>query len=397
MGEATSTRGRRFLGQVSLAVVALVAFAAWGLRIVWQVGELRERLEANVGVVLAAERMRGMLLDPDDASLEVDAAVQEIDAVLAATAALAEEAPPDSVLMAAVEELAREMEGVRPVVVERGLAGPRMGPHRNLLTRHLTLALNQLRRSNSELSRELGKHWTSLYSLFAVAMFLAMLNLLALWVAYRRGVRLDEAHADLRRRALRDGLTGVWNRHAIIAHITREIARARRTGQPLSAVMVDADHFKKINDTHGHRAGDEVLRELAARLEQSVRIYDQVGRYGGEEFVAVLSGCAGLEAQIVAERMRKKVMGTPIRTVGQALEVTVSIGVAGGHMSDGCTPERLLQAADAALYEAKRSGRNRVVLQSHMGCDEPTGESPEPSPGAAPDPSSGGADDRPAG
>jgi diguanylate cyclase (GGDEF)-like protein len=123
--------------------------------------------------------------------------------------------------------------------------------------------------------------------------------------------------------------------------------------------MVDLDRFKLVNDTHGHVAGDAVLREAARRLKCSARRYDSVGRYGGEEFLIVLPGCDGAAAAAQAERMRDAIGGTPILTPSQPLMVTASLGVA---CSSSCPPEALVRQADDALYAAKAGGRNRVVV-----------------------------------
>jgi diguanylate cyclase (GGDEF)-like protein len=126
--------------------------------------------------------------------------------------------------------------------------------------------------------------------------------------------------------------------------------------------MIDLDHFKQVNDSHGHLVGDIVLKETAERIGRAVRSYDLVGRYGGEEFVAILSNCLPEDLRNVAERVRKNVADAPVVTNTTRVSVTVSIG---GVIGCNGTPEsQLLLHADAALYEAKRSGRNRVVISS---------------------------------
>jgi diguanylate cyclase (GGDEF)-like protein len=126
--------------------------------------------------------------------------------------------------------------------------------------------------------------------------------------------------------------------------------------------MIDLDHFKSVNDTHGHLAGDAVLKEAARRISNAVRSYDFVGRYGGEEFLAVLSNCTLEELEIVAERIRSAVAETAIATKTTNINVTVSVG---GVVALDKTPDlELLSAADSALYEAKRAGRNRVIIDA---------------------------------
>lgn len=165
---------------------------------------------------------------------------------------------------------------------------------------------------------------------------------------------------QLKRKAAIDGLTRVWNRDAIGELIAAEIRRARR-GNPLCVAMIDADHFKRVNDTHGHLAGDAVLVELAGRIRRALRDYDAVGRYGGEEFVAVLAQCDIDAARSLGERIRAIVANEPFLTGAGPLPVTVSVGIA------ACAAGRddfdtLVGAADKALYRAKQAGRNRVEL-----------------------------------
>jgi len=163
---------------------------------------------------------------------------------------------------------------------------------------------------------------------------------------------------DLKRRASIDGLTRLWNRAAIMELLGAEFARATR-GVPTCVAMIDADHFKNVNDTHGHQVGDAVLIEIAARLRRAVREFDAVGRYGGEEFIAVLSNCSLDVAKGVCERIRGFVENEPIATPMGPLMVTVSIGLAAFDAEHGDLA-RFIGAADAALYRAKERGRNCV-------------------------------------
>jgi two-component system cell cycle response regulator len=168
----------------------------------------------------------------------------------------------------------------------------------------------------------------------------------------------------LREQATRDSLTGLWNRAMILETLQRELIRSQREHQPLAAIMADIDHFKHINDAHGHFMGDQVLRQTAQRLQGVLRPYDTLGRYGGEEFLIVLSGCDSSAALTLAERLRHCLDAEPIAEGDRTFHVTLSLGVCAwdGHM----TAQALLQAADGALYEAKRVGRNCV-----RSCDAP--------------------------
>lgn len=164
--------------------------------------------------------------------------------------------------------------------------------------------------------------------------------------------------------AAHDRLTGIWNRGAILDLLIREVERRHRSHEPLGLIMVDVDHFKKINDKHGHLVGDEVLRQVALRLAAVLRSYDSVGRYGGEEFLILLPGCHASDLVASAERLRQCISNLPIETGAGQIPVTLSLGVSSvdGHESPDC--ETFLRAADAALYRAKHEGRNRVASAS---------------------------------
>jgi diguanylate cyclase (GGDEF)-like protein len=175
---------------------------------------------------------------------------------------------------------------------------------------------------------------------------------------------LLEAQDALRYEATHDGLTGVANRATILDILRREMDRAEREGDHLGLVLVDIDHFKKVNDTYGHMVGDAVLHETTRHLRRSLRPYDHLGRYGGEEFLLVLPGCDAAAVAALAERIREWIARNPIPVEGVTVPVTISLGTATSG-PDGKSPDRrnvelLLRAADAALYRAKESGRDRV-------------------------------------
>ncbi|RKJ95618.1 GGDEF domain-containing protein [Alicycliphilus denitrificans] len=170
----------------------------------------------------------------------------------------------------------------------------------------------------------------------------------------------ERADADNRYFATHDELTGVANRRALIQALDRDVAHAVRSGEPYALLMLDVDHFKSVNDGHGHRAGDQVLCHVAAILRARLRAQDLVGRYGGEEFVVLLPGTPARGAAGLAETLREAVEQTPCEYEGRAIRVTVSIGVCGARLESGDTWDRLIHAADQALYAAKAAGRNRV-------------------------------------
>ena len=177
---------------------------------------------------------------------------------------------------------------------------------------------------------------------------------------------LQAAKATAEEAATHDPLTSLWNHNRIIEILMEELARSDRQGTPVSLAMVDLDHFKQVNDTYGHVVGDEVLREVAHRLQHAVRSYDSVGRFGGEEFMVVLPGTEGHDAEQAAERIREEISRETILTSAGALRITASVGLVTrvGEVVNDATA--LLVAADTALYDAKGSGRDRVTIASAL-------------------------------
>lgn len=162
--------------------------------------------------------------------------------------------------------------------------------------------------------------------------------------------------------AVTDGLTGLHNRRYMMSHLATLVDQSLERAKPMSLLIMDIDHFKSINDTHGHDAGDEVLREFAERVRANVRGIDLCCRYGGEEFVVVMPDTDQALALVVAERLRQRVAAEPFVIAGGRgrLDVTISIGL-GSLAGGGDTPDTVLKRADLALYRAKKAGRNRVV------------------------------------
>jgi len=182
---------------------------------------------------------------------------------------------------------------------------------------------------------------------------------------------LVEARESMRFQATHDLLTSLWNRGVILELMSHEIMRSRREHSCTALMMCDIDHFKSVNDQYGHAVGDEVLREVARRLHNSVRSYDMVGRYGGEEFLVALNKCNPGSAVSRAENLRMKIGGRPIQTANKPMTVTISVGVALSTEFTECTVEELMHQADMALYAAKAAGRNCVRVAQPSGIGKP--------------------------
>jgi diguanylate cyclase (GGDEF)-like protein len=171
---------------------------------------------------------------------------------------------------------------------------------------------------------------------------------------------LLETQEALKFEAAHDRLTGLSNRGSILDQLERDLSRSRRKKEPLSVMLADLDHFKRINDEYGHAAGDKVLSEVGARMRTVLRVYDTVGRYGGEEFLMVLPDADPEGALEAGERVRAAIRGAPIHDQGREIWVSASFGAA-STSTFGFSADALIRAADDALYKAKAQGRDRVV------------------------------------
>jgi diguanylate cyclase (GGDEF)-like protein len=179
--------------------------------------------------------------------------------------------------------------------------------------------------------------------------------------------KLVEAREEMRFKATHDALTSVWNRSGIFALVRNELSRASREGASVSLLLCDVDHFKQINDLHGHPIGDEILRQVSSRLQDLVRPHDAVGRYGGEEFLIVLGGCSAANLKTRAEHVREGICKSPFSTADGPISATISIGaIAIDYWDKALSIDIFLKEADAALYRAKAAGRNRVDYAERM-------------------------------
>lgn len=179
--------------------------------------------------------------------------------------------------------------------------------------------------------------------------------------------RLIAARETLRVQATHDALTGLLNRPAILNILEKEMVRASRENVNLGLAISDLDHFKRINDTYGHLAGDAVLQETAKRMSAAIRSYDSVGRYGGEEFLIIFVGCVHSDLVNAAERIRKAICASPIIVPGGPLSITMSVGLVSVQPVAGkkADQQSVIRVADTALYEAKAAGRNCIKCATY--------------------------------
>jgi diguanylate cyclase (GGDEF)-like protein len=204
--------------------------------------------------------------------------------------------------------------------------------------------------------------WNLSHTLWLLAVALLLISGILAWVLVLR-MRLAKQADQFQFQATHDGLTGLCNRKGILDLLCREYELATRSGKSIGIMMLDADHFKRINDSYGRLSGDSVLIEIANRIRKNTRSTELAGRYGGEEFLLVLPESEQVNVATVAERIRSAVASEPVHIGDLALQVTLSIGI--------CilqpllhTAEEALASADTALYESKNAGRNRVSFSS---------------------------------
>lgn len=178
---------------------------------------------------------------------------------------------------------------------------------------------------------------------------------------------LIQENDSLKRKALLDGLTGLWNKTAIIELLRREVLLSHREQKPLSLLIIDVDHFKNINDTYGHPVGDDCLKQVSQKIKSLLRVSDVVGRYGGDEFLALLPAATEKDGKLVADRIIRRLSEAPIQVGDYKLSVTVSIGVSAISLAGVPTSaDTLVEQADKTLYQAKNEGRNRALASFQL-------------------------------
>lgn len=194
-----------------------------------------------------------------------------------------------------------------------------------------------------------------------VSQFVVLESIIALTLMAFGALMLANEHSatELRRLAERDSLTSVFNRRSFMSLVEKALSQAKRTNQTIGILLIDLDHFKAINDTLGHKGGDDALRHFVGTSIATLRNEDIIGRLGGEEFGILLTGAGLGDALATAERVRAAVEGSPLKTDQSTISLTISVGVAISRADDA--PESILDRADKAMYDAKRKGRNRVA------------------------------------
>jgi diguanylate cyclase (GGDEF)-like protein len=219
-----------------------------------------------------------------------------------------------------------------------------------------------LRTTNDLMVLQRPSWWNAAHTLRVLIFALVSISGVLVWVLILRK-RLEKQAERLQFQSTHDGLTGLWNRQAILDFLVRECELAARSQSVVGIMMLDADHFKRVNDTYGHMAGDAVLRAIAERIGQSVRSTDLIGRYGGEEFLVVLPGGDEQLTSMIAERVRLAIADQPIHIDETELFITISIGASVLEHFSLSERDAALEAADNALYESKHCGRNRVTFE----------------------------------
>jgi diguanylate cyclase (GGDEF)-like protein len=372
--ERLEPEGGRTWPLLTIGGLVLLAFAASSIYLIQSSLWLQQRIELRTGWVLklqeASERLaedgrRSTFTDPKD---RVHYDKETVGTILQVRTRIMEDADPRVVMVNRLDRLYLAtfyfntlLSAEDPTAAYSNLRGE--------LRTHLQGVTDDLSRMAAQETMDLGGKWHLLNGLAALSIVLAGLILFLVRTTILRGRKLQVALDWVKRIATRDELTGLWNRRAIFPILNRELSRCSREKKPITVMMVDFDHFKTINDRHGHQAGDAVLREGAQRMLKVLRPYDSIGRYGGEEIIILLPGCDRKEARAVGERLAESIRNAPFVSGPDRISATVSIGSATKGTPSSDHADRMVVSADQYLYEAKTSGRDRVVTGPSLSYD----------------------------
>jgi len=359
--------GGRTWPLLTVGGLILLAFAAMSIYLIHSSSRLQRSIEQQANWMISLDDARTRLTD---AGVRGEAKTARellffdkdtIGMIFQVHTHIQNAADGDGVLLASLDHLHRTAFHLNALLSEDGGASNGLTSLRMELDGHLRMVAERIRNTAAHETVALGGKWYLLNGLAGLSIILAGLILFLVRTAVLRGRKLQLSLEWLRRIATTDELTGLWNRRAIFPILNRELSRCERDKDPISVLMVDFDNFKKINDSYGHKAGDAVLRDGAQRMLKILRPYDSVGRYGGEEIIILLPGCDAAEARQVAERLAEVVRATPFTYEEHRISATVSVGGATKRNPTPNHADRLVVSADQYLYEAKTTGRDRVV------------------------------------
>lgn len=372
--ERLEPEGGRTWPLLTIGGLVLLAFAASSIYLIQSSMWLQQRIEQRTDWILklqdASDRLaedgkRSTLEDPRE-RLHYDK--ETVGKILQVRTRIMEDSDPRVAMMKRLDRLYQSTFYFNALLAAEDPPEAYANLRGDLRT-HLQGITDDLSHMGAQETMELGGKWYLLNGLAALSIILAGLILFLVRTTVLRGRKLQVALDWVKRIATRDELTGLWNRRAIFPILNRELARCAREKKPISVMMVDFDHFKKINDRFGHQAGDAVLREGAQRMLKVLRPYDSIGRYGGEEIIILLPGCDREEALAVGERLAQSVRGAPFISGMDRITATVSIGGATKDTPSADHADRMVVSADQYLYEAKTGGRDRVVTGPSLSYD----------------------------
>ena len=359
---------------ITVGGIVFLAFAVSCIYLIQSSMQLQRRIELQAGWTIELEDAQSRLSESGQRSAITDSRQrlhfdkETVGKILQVRHQIMKEGNPRDVMIGRLERTHQAAFQLNALLSETDTVGS-LVDLRSDLDIEIQGIINDLRRTSAADALDLGGKWHLVNGLAALSIILAGLALFLVRTAVLRGRKLQIALDWVKRIATRDELTGLWNRRAIFPILNRELARCARKKLAISVMMVDFDHFKKINDKHGHKAGDAVLREGAQRLLNVLRPYDSIGRYGGEEIIILLPGCDLDEARTVGERLAEIIRNAPFVVETKQIQATVSIGSATKKHPTEDHGDRMVVSADQYLYEAKTGGRDRLVTGPSLSYD----------------------------